>query len=60
MAAGMSPRAMMADTASEAWSISSNTASTVRTAWGCLRMRTTILVAMPKVPSEPTKRPTRS
>ena len=51
---------MMADTASEAWSISLNTASTVRTACGCLRMRRTILVAMPNVPSEPTKMPVRS
>ncbi len=56
----MSPRAMIADTASEAWSTSPKTASTVFTASGLRRMRTAILVAMPKVPSEPTKRPTRS
>ena len=51
---------MIAETAAEAWSTSSKTASTVFTAWGFFRMRTTILVAMPKVPSEPTKRPARS
>jgi len=51
---------MIADTAAEAWSIASKTASTVLTACGFLRMRTTIRVAMPKVPSEPTKTPARS
>ena len=51
---------MIAETAAEAWSTWSKTASTVFTAWGFFRMRTTILVAMPKVPSEPTKRPVRS
>jgi hypothetical protein len=60
MAAGMSPLAITAETASEACSIESKTASTVLTACDCLRMRTTILVAMPKVPSEPTKRPAMS
>ncbi len=59
-AAGTSPRATMADTAAEASSIRSKMARTVFTAGGRRRMRTTILVAMPKVPSEPTKTPTRS
>src|SRR5438093_162575 len=40
--------------------ICSKTARTVFTACGFLRMRTTILVAMPKVPSEPTNTPARS
>ncbi len=60
IAAGTRPRAMIADTAADARSIWSNTASTVLTACGFFKMRTTILVAMPKVPSEPTKRPARS
>jgi hypothetical protein len=60
IAAGTSPRAMISDTACEAWATTSKTARTVFTAWGFLRMRTTIFVAMPKVPSEPTKMPGRS
>ena len=51
---------MMADTAADACSMRSKTASTVFTAWGFLRMRTTILVAIPNVPSEPTNTPARS
>ncbi len=51
---------MISDTAAEAWSTWSKTASTVFTACGFLRMRTTIFVAMPNVPSEPTNTPTRS
>ena len=51
---------MMAETAAEAWSTSPKTARTVLTACGFLRMRTTIVVAMPNVPSEPTKTPARS
>jgi len=51
---------MTAETASEAWVISSKTASTVFTACGFRRMRTTILVATPNVPSDPTNTPARS
>ena len=51
---------MIAETAVEACSIWSNTASTVFTASGLRRMRTTIFVAIPNVPSEPTNTPARS
>src|SRR6266478_3979292 len=47
MAAGMSPRPMMADTASEASSIRPNTARIVFTAWGFRRMRTARLATEP-------------
>ena len=51
---------MISDTAAEALDTASKTASTVFTACGFLRMRTTTLVAIPNVPSEPTKTPARS
>ena len=50
----------LAETAAEACSIRSKAASTVFTACGLRRSRTTIFVAMPNVPSDPTKMPGRS
>ena len=51
---------MISDTAAEAFGTASKTASTVLTACGFLRIRTTTFVAMPNVPSEPTNTPARS
>ncbi|MNY07098.1 hypothetical protein D3C86_1398860 [compost metagenome] len=59
-AAGRTPAAMRALTASEAASTVSKTASMVRTPGGIGTRRTTAWVTIPKVPSEPTITPRRS
>src|SRR6266536_3480138 len=59
-AAGTMPEAMMAETASPAVLSAVKSARSVRTARGNAVRRTVILVAMPKLPSEPTNKPTRS
>ena len=59
-AAGTMPCPMTADTAVHAASISENIPRKVRTDSGSGSSRTSILVAIPKVPSEPTKAPRRS
>ena len=51
---------MIADTASPAASIDRNAASCVLTASGLRTTRRVISVAIPSVPSEPTKAPSRS
>ncbi len=60
MAAGRMPALMMADTAAPPAPIVLNAASSVVTASGIGVSRTTILVAMPRVPSEPVNAPIRS
>ena len=60
MAAGMMPRPMMPETVALASAIVSKTSSMVFTASGRFSSRTTILVTIPKVPSEPTNTPVRS
>src|SRR5213593_5144534 len=59
-AAGTMPLAITADTASPAVRRALKSASSVRTARATGRRRTLIRVAIPKFPSEPTNRPTRS
>jgi len=59
-AAGTIPAAITADTPSPAARRLLKSASMVRTARGSGVSRTVMLVAMPKLPSEPTNRPTRS
>jgi hypothetical protein len=59
-AAGTIPVPMMADTASLAARTVGKSASMVRTLEGIGSSRTTISVAIPNMPSLPTKRPTRS
>src|SRR5213079_1682334 len=59
-AAGTMPLAITADTASPAVRSALKSASRVRMARGTGSRRTLIRVAMPKLPSEPTNRPTRS
>ena len=60
MAAGVMPRCRISVTARQASATWSKIASTVRTPSGMGVSRTRIRVAMPKVPSEPTKADTRS
>src|SRR5215218_6781842 len=60
MAAGIIPSPMILETAPPAPSVSSKPASKVRTASGTRHSRSVILVAIPSVPSEPTKAPSRS
>src|SRR5947209_8866696 len=59
-AVGVSPAAMMADTASDAVSTSANAATHTRTASGSFSSRTSTSVTIPSVPSEPTSTPVRS
>ena len=59
-AAGMTPAAMIAETAWPAASVPSKPASSVCTDSGARVSRTVTLVAMPSVPSEPTIAPSRS
>src|SRR5437867_6724078 len=59
-AAGTMPLAITADTASPAVRSALKSASSVRMARGTGSRRTLIRVAIPKLPSEPTNRPTRS
>ena len=59
-AAGTIPRPMMAETAEQADSMSGKIPRKVFTISGSGNKRTVILVAMPKVPSEPTNTPRRS
>jgi len=54
------PAAMISDTTSLAESMVRNEASSVFTASAWRRRRTVTFVAIPKVPSDPTKRPVRS
>ena len=56
----MTPRAMISETARLASSMSLNGATRVLTASGSGVSLTMILVATPRVPSEPMKRPRRS
>ena len=51
---------MIADTAAPPWPVVSNAASRVVTACGTGVSRTTILVTMPSVPSDPVNAPIRS
>src|SRR5579875_2258823 len=60
IAPGRMPEAMIADTAAPPAPIVVNAASRVVTASGSLVSLTTILVAMPSVPSDPVNAPTRS
>ena len=60
MAAGTIPAPMILETASPAWSVPSKAASRVRTASGLRSSRRVTVVAMPRVPSDPTKAPSRS
>ena len=60
IAAGRIPAEMIADTASPAASVEWNAARCVVTASGLRRMRSVISVAIPSVPSEPMKAPSRS
>ncbi len=60
IAAGTTPAPMIAETASPPASIEPNAASRVCTVSGSLVSRTVTLVVMPRVPSEPTKAPSRS
>ena len=60
LAAGNIPAAMMSLTAAPASFVSAKAARSVRMHSGRLTMRRMILVAMPSVPSEPTKPPGRS
>jgi hypothetical protein len=60
IAAGTIPEAMMAETALPASSVEGNVAKKVRVAWGFLRIRSTISVTMPIIPSLPTRTPRRS
>ena len=50
----------LAEVAAPAWSVLAKPASTVRTSSGSRVSRTTARVAIPSVPSDPTKAPTRS
>ena len=59
-AAGTIPRPMMAETAEQADSMSGKMPRKVFTISGSSSKRTVILVARPKVPSEPTKTPRRA
>ena len=59
-AAGITPAAMIAETACPAASVPSKPASSVCTDSGARVSRTVTLVAMPSVPSEPTIVPSRS
>ena len=59
-AAGTTPLAMIAETASPALRRDGKSASSVRTACGTGMSRTVMRVATPKLPSEPTNTPTRS
>ena len=60
MAAGTMPAAMMPETAALEAATSAKDASMVRTWAGVRTRRTVALVAMPRVPSLPQKRPARS
>ena len=60
IAAGMTPAPMIADTAAPASSVVAKAASRVRTASGVRVSFTVTWVAMPRVPSDPTKAPNRS
>ena len=60
IAPGTMPSDTMADTTSPASEVESKNATSVRTAWGTGTTRSVILVATPRVPSEPTNAPTRS
>ena len=60
IAVGTMPAAMMSDTACEASSMLSKTASSVRTSSARRSSRTVMRVTMPRVPSDPTSSPVRS
>ena len=60
MAPGTIPAATISDTTAPASEVESKNATSVRTVAGAGTTRSTIRVATPSVPSEPTKAPSRS
>ena len=60
IAPGTIPADTISETTSPAWTVEPKKPTMVRTVSGLGTIRSQILVAMPSVPSEPTKAPSRS